>query len=136
MRTFVIGEPDPEHTYMHKASVDAMSACLEGLKPGQPIGQVFDAHARVMDAAGLRAHRMNACGYSLGTTYTPTWMDWPMFYTGNPVVVELNMIFFLHMILMNSDTNRAMTLGQTVRVTETGCERLSRAPLDLVIKSA
>ena len=136
MRTFVIGEPDPEHTYMHKASVDAMSACLEALKPGQPIGQVFDAHARVMDAAGLRAHRMNACGYSLGTTYTPTWMDWPMFYTGNPVVAEPNMIFFLHMILMNSDTNRAMTLGQTVRVTETGCERLSRAPLDLVIKGA
>jgi Xaa-Pro dipeptidase len=63
-------------------------------------------------------------------------MDWPMFYTGNPVVAEPNMIFFLHMILMNSDTNRAMTLGQTVRVTETGCERLSRAPLDLVIKSA
>ena len=28
-------------------------------------------------------HRLNACGYSLGARFTPTWMDWPMFYRGN-----------------------------------------------------
>jgi len=39
----------------------------------------------VLDAAGHRAHRLNACGYSLGTTFAPNWMDWPMFYHGNPV---------------------------------------------------
>jgi Xaa-Pro dipeptidase len=40
---------------------------------------VFDAHARVLDAAGYAAHRMNATGYSLGATFAPNWMDWPMF---------------------------------------------------------
>jgi len=34
---------------------------------------------------------------------------------------------------MNSDRGRAMTLGQTVRVTEGGCQRLSRHPLELVV---
>lgn len=87
-----------------------------------------------MDAAGFAQHRMNACGYSLGTTYTPTWMDWPMFYTDNPVLFESDMVFFLHMILMNSDANHAMTLGQTIRVTDSGYERLSRHPLDLIVK--
>ncbi len=134
MRTVIIGQPDPEHVTMHKASVDAMQACLEQVWPGVSMGKVFDAHARVMDAAGLHEHRMNACGYSLGTTYTPTWMDYPMFYTGNPVQMQPNMIFFLHMILMNSDANRAMTLGQTIRVTETGYEKLSRHSLDLIVK--
>jgi Xaa-Pro dipeptidase len=111
-----------------------MQACIEALKPGRPISDVFDAHARTLDAAGYREHRMNACGYSLGTTYTPTWMDWPMFYEGNPVEAAPNMIFFIHIILANSGTQRAMTLGQTVRVTQSGCERLSRLPLELIVK--
>jgi Xaa-Pro dipeptidase len=60
-------------------------------------------------------------------------MDWPMFYHGNPVVAEPNMVFFLHMILMDSAAHQAMSLGHTVVVTESGCERLSRHPLDLVV---
>ncbi|MDH3315889.1 MAG: Xaa-Pro peptidase family protein [Gammaproteobacteria bacterium] len=134
MRTLLVGEPHAEHLKMHPACVEAMHACIEALKPGRPVGDVFDAHARVLDAAGFKAHRMNACGYSLGATFTPTWMDFPMFYTGNPVLAEPNMVFFIHIILMNSDAGRAMTLGQTVRLTESGCERLSRLPLDLVVK--
>ena len=134
MRTLLVGEPHPEHLEMHPACVDAMHACIEVLKPGRAVGEVFDAHARVLDEAGFNAHRLNACGYSLGATFTPTWMDFPMFYTGNPVPAEPNMVFFIHIILMNSDAGRAMTLGQTVRVTGSGCERLSRLPLDLVVK--
>jgi Xaa-Pro dipeptidase len=134
MRTILIGKPAPEHIAMHAACVDAMNACLEILKPSRRIGEVFDAHARTLDAAGYKDHRLNACGYSLGATFSPTWMDWPMFYSGSSALARPNMVFFLHMILMDSDANRAMTLGQTVRVTEDGCEPLSRAPLDLIIK--
>lgn len=134
MRTILIGPTHREHHSMHEACVEAMHAAMEALRPGQPVGNVFDAHARVMDAAGHNAHRLNACGYGLGTTFTPTWMDWPMFYTGNPVLAEPNMVFHLHMILMNSDAGRAMTLGQTVRVTGNGSEALNQRPLDLVVK--
>jgi Xaa-Pro dipeptidase len=44
------------------------------------------------------------------------------------------MVFFLHMILMDSDSNRAMTLGRTVVVTADGCRPLSQASTDLVVK--
>lgn len=134
MRTLLVGEPHEEHVRMHAACVDAMDACMTALKPGGAVGDVFSAHARVLDAAGFEGHRLNACGYSLGATFTPTWMDFPMFYAKNSVVVRPNMVFFIHIILMNSEARRAMTLGQTVQVTESGCERLSRAPLDLVVK--
>lgn len=134
MRTLLTGKAHSEHVAMYDACADAMQACIEALKPGRPIGEVFDAHATVLDAAGYRDHRLNACGYSLGATYTPTWMDWPMFYAGNPVEAAPSMIFFIHIILANSDSQRAMTLGQTLRVTESGCERLSRLPLELVVK--
>ena len=134
MRTIPIGRATEIHKKMHGVTMDAMEACLAALKPGHPIGDVFDAYARVCDAAGMKAHRLNATGYSLGTTFAPNWMDWPMFYHGNPVVAEKNMVFFLHMILMDSDTNHAMCFGHTVVVTGTGCELLSRRPLDLVVK--
>ena len=134
MRTFCIGEAPAAQRAMHGAAVDALAAAIEALVPGRPVGEVFDAHARVLDEAGLRPHRLNACGYALGTTFAPNWMDGPMFYYGNPVPAEPGMVFFLHMIVMDSDSGLAMTLGQTVEVTETGCAPLSRAPLDLVVR--
>ncbi len=133
MQTFLTGAPSGEHIAMHKACSDAMEACLATIKPGATMGAVFDAHANVLDKAGYREHRLNACGYSLGAMYTPMWMDFPMFYTGNDFTLAANMIFFVHIILMNSDTRKSMTLGQTVRVTESGVEKLSRQPTDLVV---
>ncbi|MCC7049062.1 MAG: aminopeptidase P family protein [Alphaproteobacteria bacterium] len=133
MRTILIGKPDPQHVAMHKAGLEAMEACKAALKPGRPIGEVFDAYARVFDGAGFRANRFNACGYSLGTTFAPNWMDWPMFYHGNPVIAEPGMVFFLHMIVVDSDRNIAMAPGYTVEVTDKGCVPLSKLPLDLVI---
>ena len=64
------------------------------LKPGNRASDVFDAHAKVLDSLGYKKSRMNACGYSLGTTFSPNWMDWPMLYTGNPVILAPGMIFF------------------------------------------
>ncbi len=80
----------------------------------------------------MGAHRMNACGYSLGTTFSPNWMDWPMLYHGNPVEVAPGMVYFCHMIIFDGDAGLAMALGRTSLITERGAEPLSRAPLDLV----
>ena len=133
MRTLLTGRPDPRQISMHSAAVDALRACQDACRPGATFGDIFDAHASVLDAAGLKPHRLNACGYSLGALYPPTWMDWPMIYTRNPVVIEPNMVIFMHMILLDSDHGLAMAPGETVVVTDTGCERLSQMSLDLVV---
>jgi len=134
MRTIPVGRATERHQKMHQVTTDAMEACQAALKPGRPIGEVFDAYARVCDKAGMQKHRLNATGYSMGTTFAPNWMDWPMFYHGNPIIAAPNMVFFLHMILMDSDTHHAMCFGHTVVVTETGCESLSKRSLDLVVR--
>ena len=134
MRTIPIGRATERHQAMHRVCLEAMAACMAALTPGHPIGEVFDAYARICDGSGMQAHRLNATGYSLGTTFAPNWMDWPMLYHGNPVVAEPNMVFFMHMILMDSDAEQAMCFGQTVWVTDDGCESLSALPLDLVVK--
>ena len=55
-----------------------------------------------------------------------------MVYRGNPVEFRPNMVIFCHMIIFDSNAGLAMTLGETVRVTEESYERLSRSPWDLV----
>ena len=103
------------------------------LKPGNKVGEVFDIHAKTFDKLGYSKSRMNACGYSLGATFSPNWMDWPMLYTGNPYIIEPGNVFFMHMILMDSENGLAMNLGETYLVTENGNERLGKQKLDLVV---
>jgi len=134
MRTFVVGKVPPRQQFLYDAALDALQAVEASVVPGKTFGDAFDAHARVMDDAGLSEHRLNACGYSLGATFAPTWMDWAMMYQGNTRVFEPGMVIFCHMILFDSNVALAMTLGETVLVTEAGNERLSRSALDLVVK--
>ena len=132
-RTIPIGKADPKHHKMHEACVEALKNCESKLIPGNKIGEVFDIHAKTFDDHGFQKARMNACGYSLGSTFSPNWMDWPMLYTGNPYIIQPGNVFFMHMILMDSDNNLAMNLGETYIVTENGNERLGKQKLDLVI---
>jgi len=133
MKTIVIGAPRPQHLAMQSAAEAALAACEAALKPGRPMAEVFAAHARVFDEAGMGAHRPNACGYSLGPRFSPSWMEDQMFYEGAPTIMEPGMLFFLHMILMDSESGTAMTLGRTSRVTEAGAEVLSWMPLEMVV---
>ena len=132
-RTIPIGKVNDRQKKMYEACVEALKACEKKLKPGNKVGDVFDIHAEIFDRLGYKKSRMNACGYSLGTTFAPNWMDWPMLYTENPVILSSGMVFFMHMILMDSDNQLAMNLGETYLVTNDGNERLGKKKIDLVI---
>ncbi len=132
-RTIPIGKADPKHFKMHEACVEALKNCENKLKPGNKLGEIFDVHAKTFDDLGYYKSRMNACGYSLGSTFSPNWMDWPMLYTGNPYVIESGNVFFMHMILMDSENQLAMNLGETYLVTKEGNERLGKQKLDLIV---
>jgi Xaa-Pro dipeptidase len=133
MRTVLIGTASDRHRELHAAAVEALAACEDAMRPGKTFGEVFEAHARVMDERGMAKHRLNACGYSLGARYAPSWMDWPMFYRDNPTVIAPDMVLFAHMILMDSDSGAAMCLGRTYRTTEDAPEPLSRHGTNLIV---
>jgi Xaa-Pro dipeptidase len=132
MRTVVVGAPKPLHERYHEAAKAALLACEAQLRPGRTAGDVFAAHAQTLDAHGLGQHRLNACGYSLGAKFTPSWMDWPMFYENNPWVLEPGMVMFAHMILMDSASQTAMCLGRSYIVTHGAPEPVNIGDLDLM----
>jgi Xaa-Pro dipeptidase len=133
-RTIRLGGQTDRQNDLYKASRDALAACEQALRPGRTVGDVFQAHAKTLDDAGLKAYRLNACGYSLGTTYAPNWMDWPMVYADNPVVIEPGQVFFLHMIIFDQDSGIPACVGRTSLVTDRGAEVLSKADLALTVK--
>ena len=133
MRTILTGQPSPQQIAMHVACCDALQACKEAARPGSTFGEIFTAHAGALDRAGFGEHRLNACGYSLGALYPPTWMDWPMIFRDNPTVVQPNMVIFMHMILLDWDRKLAMSVGDTVLVTADGCKTLTQMGTDLVV---
>ena len=134
MRTVLTGTPSDTHIRLHAICAQALDACEAAIKPNAPMGDVYAAHAKVFDDHNMSHARLQACGYGMGAVYNPIWVDFPMFYEGNPLLMQQGQVFFLHMILMDSDAGAAMTLGHSVLVTEHGCERLSRHPLDLLVR--
>jgi Xaa-Pro dipeptidase len=83
----------------------------------------------------LSRHRLNACGYSLGAKFTPSWMDPPMFYAGNDFVVGEGQVYFAHMILMDSESETALCLGRTYLIGPAGAAPINAPDLDLIVKS-
>lgn len=126
MRTIIVGDATTQQRAMHAACEEALEACEAAIRPDRPMAEVYDAHAQVFDNRGLSHARLQACGYGMGIAYNPIWVEFPMFYAGNPTVMREGQAFFLHMIVMDSDAGLAMTLGHTVLVGANGVERLSR----------
>jgi Xaa-Pro dipeptidase len=133
MRTLAVGEASDYQRHLFSVVREALEEMTEALAPGRPVGEVDDAHRRVLDSAGLQEHRFAACGYSLGTTFSPNWMDRPMLFSGNSVPAEPGMVFFLHCVVADSGRGVAMSLGRTCLVTETGREVLSARSLELIV---
>ena len=86
----------------------------------------------LLDKDGLS--HIAVAGYSLGGKFTPTWMDFPMFYHGNPVEIEPDQVFFAHMILMDSDNGSAYCLGRTYIITADKPEPVSKHSLAMIVR--
>lgn len=136
MRTISIGRANPEQQHMFDVTLDAITAMTEAARVGNTIGAIDDAHRAVFDKGGYGHARLAACGYSLGATYRPSWMDVPpMIYSGNDTPVEAGMTLFLHAILIDAPKNLAMSIGYTILTTEGGAEVLTAVKPEYITKS-
>ncbi len=134
MRTVIVGKPTERHLELYDVCRETIEEIEAVLRPGYTFGDVFSTHATTMEQRGMTRHRLNACGYSLGARFTPSWMEREMFFSGNQQEIRPDMSLFVHMIIMDSETNTAMTLGQTYLTGEEGPTPLSAHGLDLIIR--
>ncbi|HUY98822.1 MAG TPA: Xaa-Pro peptidase family protein [Thermomicrobiaceae bacterium] len=125
---------DERHLRMHEAAAAALEAVQDGLRPGWTLGEIFETHQRTLDAHGYGHAALKACGYTMGATFPPSWMEMPMIYRGNPVVLEENMVFFTHMILSDFGTGLTMSLGETSIITAGRPEVITHVPREPIVR--
>ncbi len=131
--TIALGPPADWLSEMHEAVREALDAMIATARPGVPLGEIDVAHRRVLDARGFAKMRFAACGYSLGATYRPSWMDVPpMLYAGNPEPAAAGMVLFPHAILGDAASGRGCGVGRTILIGPDGAEVLSRHPIELL----
>ena len=130
MRTILTGRPSKQYHNLHAVALEAHAASADAIKPGNTFGDVFDAYARVVDKSGH--FHLTATGYSLGATFPPSWMDWPMFWHGNDTEIRPGMVLFIHTVVTSRNNKITTAPGQTYIVTRNGSESLSRLSMELV----
>lgn len=132
--TVAVGPLDPRQQSQMGVAIEALERIKDAALPGVRLGTLDDIHRAVLDGAGFAHARYAACGYALGCTFKPTWMDVPpMIYTGNPLALEPGMVFFVHIMIPDARTGLVAGVGQTFAIGADGegVETFSRLPLQL-----
>lgn len=132
LRTAIIGTPTPRHLQLYDTALEAIKTIEGAMKPGVVFSQIFDKFIAVMEAHGMTRHRLNACGYSIGARFAPTWMEMEHFEAESPFIIAPDMTLFAHAMLFDSDSQTAMTLGGSYLINDKGAKPLSRHSLDLI----
>lgn len=127
---------DPRHLKMHEACVDALASIQAAIRPGNTVGDMYEAHRSAFARHGYEHALLRACGYTMGATWPPTWMEQPQIFEGNSVVLEPDMTFFTHMILVDHETGLTMSLGEQVIVTEGEPEVITHVPREAIVTNA
>jgi Xaa-Pro dipeptidase len=132
--TVAVGKVDPRQESQMAVAIEVLERIKEAARPGERLGTLDDIHRGVLDNAGFAHARYAACGYALGCTFKPTWMDVPpMIYTGNPLILEPGMVFFVHIMIPDATTGLVAGVGQTFAIGAEGAgvETFSALPLQL-----
>ncbi len=132
----VLTGPDinPRHLKMHETSVVALEAVQDKLRAGNTVGDLFAAYRDTLVARGEEDAVLTVCGYTMGAAWPPTWMEQPLIYEGNPLVLQENMVFFTHMILNDRETGLSMAVAEQGIVTSGAPEIITHVPKEPVIR--
>jgi|SRR5665213_1439961 len=141
MRVMRVGKPVQKQLDLHKVGVEALRNCQAACKIGNPLGDIYRAFDKTIEqsgydfASGRDLALPFSIGYCLGATFAPNWMDYPLLYGDNSILVASGMVFFMHMTLRDDGRGFCAVPGETIIVTEAGPERVSRASLDFRVNA-
>ncbi len=132
----VLTGPDinQRHLDMHAVSVEALVAVQEKMRIGNTVGDIYAAYSDTLINSGFEDSLLSVCGYTMGATFPPTWMEQPLIFSGNPTRLEENMCFFTHMIMNDRNAGLSMAVGEQAIITRGAPEIITQAPREPVIQ--
>ncbi|WP_273227319.1 M24 family metallopeptidase [Geosporobacter ferrireducens] len=130
-RTIFIGEPPERVKETAKVVVEGLNAALSAVKPGITCEEVERAWQTTINKYGLE--KESRMGYTVGLSYPPVWTENTAYFKpGEMTVLKPDMTF--HMMPGMWLDGYGVAITETLRVTEKGCETITRFPRKLFVK--
>lgn len=125
MRSAVVGAPSRQLQKMADVSREALEEMLAAVRPGRPLGDVWQVWADAITRGGFEG-RFKRTGYSIGVNFPPDWGEGYIrsFKRGEARLLEPNMTFHIPSLVKIYGV-ADMGNSETVRVTTDGCELLT-----------
>lgn len=130
-RTVSLGAPSRDLDRLAGATIEALDAALEALKPGNTSADVHAAFDRVLHRYDLE--KKSRLGYSIGIGFPPDWGEHTVsLRAGDETVLEENMTF--HLIAGMWMTGYGFEASESARVAPGGADVFTSAPRQLIVK--
>jgi Xaa-Pro dipeptidase len=136
MRTGFTGTPTQKVREAEQVINDAFQAMRETIRPGVSAAQVDAAGRKVIAASSFGGEQSSRSAYSIGIGLPPDWGEGQILsmQPKETRLLEANMTF--HMLpWVQVPGEGGISLSETIRVTEDGCEVLTQFPRQLFVKS-
>jgi Xaa-Pro dipeptidase len=134
MRSVSLGDPSPHAHRAFALCRTGLEHAMARMRPGATAEQIDDACQRVMVDAGVYESFRKRTGYSAGFAFPPGWNEGHIISLrqGDPTPLEPGMVFHMPPALRDYGVG-CVGVSETVLVTPTGCEPLTRFPRELFI---
>ncbi|MDD5922570.1 MAG: Xaa-Pro peptidase family protein [Eubacteriales bacterium] len=130
-RTVAIGKAPKKIYDYSKYTIEGLMAALDQVKPGNTCEAVEGAWRTTMKKYGVE--KESRIGYSTGLNFPPDWGEHTAsLRPGDKTILQPNMVF--HCIPGMYYDDFGISISQCIRVTDTGYERMSHYPFDLIQK--
>ena len=130
-RTVCIGKPNPKVSDVAKIASEGLEAALGAVKPGVYAEEAELAFRNVLKKHGLEKEAR--IGYSMGLNYPPDWGEHTAsIRKGDKTILQPNMTF--HCIPGMYFENFGVSISESFRVTESGCETFANYSRELIMK--
>lgn len=126
-RTLYVGRPSSEARKVYEAVRDAQSAALDAVKPGTAVARVDSAARKLLQNRGLAKHFTHSTGHGLGLEIHEA----PRVAAGQTEVLQPGMVITVEPGVYLPG-KFGIRIEDTVVVTDTGCEILTKCPKELL----
>ena len=136
MHTVSVGEPSHAVQRLVKASNDTLELLFETVRPGRTAHEVWQEVSKGLRDVSAEAYSTGMFGYSVGLSLPPTWREAIIVLAeGVDRPLEPGMTFYSPVTLRHPGT-MGIGFSETLAVTETGCDVLTKHDRTLTVVPA
>jgi Xaa-Pro aminopeptidase len=133
MRSASIGPPTDDARRLADGCLAALDAMHAVMRPGATFDEVSQTGARGVARAGGDIDWGGDYGYPVGAGFPPHWGDYTCrIRVGSPMVLQPGMVFH-QPIALRLPGRLGVAFSETMLITETGCEPLTRTARTLTV---